>query len=57
MLKAKEILFNARDTEPALWNSLKLIIRDVEKAEILNQEALKEIITEKAETEYNEPDT
>ena len=49
MAKAKDILFNARDTEPALWNCLKLIIKKVEKSKLKNETVLKELIMKSAE--------
>lgn len=47
--KAKELLFNARDTEPALWNCLKLLIKKVEKTELYREVDLKELIKHQAE--------
>ncbi len=44
MPKAKEILFKARDTEPALWNSLKLIMKKIEKSSLDQVQELKNLI-------------
>jgi len=49
MKKAKTILFNARDTEPALWNCLKLIIGKIKKSELADETALKDLISKSAE--------
>jgi ribose 1,5-bisphosphate isomerase len=42
--KAKEILFKARDTEPALWNCLKLISKKIEKSSFDQIQELKNLI-------------
>ncbi len=49
MVKAKDVLFNARDTEPALWNCLKLIIKKVEKSDLNTEAELKTLISNSAE--------
>ncbi len=49
MKKAKDLLFNARDTEPALWNCLKLIIKKVQKSETNDESFLKDLIRKSAE--------
>ena len=53
MLKAKDILFKARDTEPALWNCLKLIIKKVEHSKIDDETELKKIISKTADLLIN----
>ncbi|MHA1427885.1 MAG: translation initiation factor eIF-2B [Candidatus Helarchaeota archaeon] len=53
MYKAKEILFKARDTEPALLNCLKLIIKKLEKSELFKGQDAKKLICETAEFYIN----
>lgn len=49
MIEAKEILFQARDTEPALRNCINLIIKKVEKSGADTESTLKNSIQESAE--------
>jgi len=48
MIQAKKTLFQARDTEPALRNSINLIINKVEKSGETTETALKNVISEAA---------
>ncbi|MDD1779016.1 MAG: S-methyl-5-thioribose-1-phosphate isomerase [Candidatus Helarchaeota archaeon] len=49
MNKAKELLFEARDTEPALRNCINLIIKKVEKSGVNSEISLKNLIRESAQ--------
>ncbi|NVM30111.1 MAG: S-methyl-5-thioribose-1-phosphate isomerase [Candidatus Helarchaeota archaeon] len=49
MLKAKDLLFKARDTEPALWNCLKLIIKKVNKSDLKAEADLKALVSKSAD--------
>lgn len=48
MNEAKEILFQARDTEPALRNCINLIIKKVEKSGLNSDTVLKKLVQESA---------
>ena len=45
MVTAKDILIKARDTEPALWNCLKLIIKKAEKSGLEKGPKLKHLVS------------
>ncbi|MFX1297456.1 MAG: S-methyl-5-thioribose-1-phosphate isomerase [Promethearchaeota archaeon] len=53
ILKANDILFNARETEPALWNSLKLIIKKVKKSGLTRGIGLKEVVSQVVDFYFN----
>lgn len=46
MLEAKDILFKARDTEPALWNCIKVIIKKVEKSGLTKGAELQKLVSD-----------
>jgi ribose 1,5-bisphosphate isomerase len=46
--KAKDILFQARDTEPALRNCINLIVKKIEKSGVNSEIAIKNLIRESA---------
>ncbi|MHA1652067.1 MAG: S-methyl-5-thioribose-1-phosphate isomerase [Candidatus Helarchaeota archaeon] len=54
MMKAKEILFKTRDTEPALWNCLKLIIKTVKEASFESEQELKKLVWDTANFYINQ---
>ncbi|MHA1266000.1 MAG: S-methyl-5-thioribose-1-phosphate isomerase [Candidatus Helarchaeota archaeon] len=54
MFKAKEILFSARDTEPALMNCIKLIIKKIENSDFNSESDLKELIKDQAELYFEQ---
>ncbi len=53
LIEAKNIIFQTRETEPALQNCLKLIIKKVEKSQLDAESDLKNLVSQAAEFYIN----